>query len=89
MTPIELPTQTFQSVTDVAVAPWGGLLVSGTGADGHAVLSALSPGGVVYPMLRSARPDGRIGRAVAAPDGSALFVNLLDDGQLLSIKGGW
>jgi hypothetical protein len=81
---------------NVAVSPWGHLMVCEDKIGGVNYLKAVTPNGQVYTLGRNARPgDGDVGvnselaGVCFSPDGTTLFVNVYFPGMTLAITGPW
>lgn len=81
---------------NVAVAPWGHLIVCEDKGLGQNQLKAVTPQGKVYTVGRNAMAAPRgapvnteLAGACFSPDGSTLFLNLYWPGKTLAITGPW
>ena len=73
---------------NIAVAPWGDLVICEDHPGEHVRLVGITPAGGLYTLAR-ARVDGEFAGAVFSPDGSTLFVNIQQSGLTLAITGPW
>jgi secreted PhoX family phosphatase len=71
---------------NIAMSPWGDLLMSEDGP-GEQFVRALTPAGEVYDLARNAKSTSELSGVCCSPDGRALFVNLQKDGLTLVISG--
>lgn len=81
------PTDPLSGLESVAFAPWGDALLSGTATP--ATLYGRNSQGTAYPLVRCRRPDTRLAGPTFSPDGTTLFVNLVEAGLTLAITGPW
>jgi secreted PhoX family phosphatase len=89
----------LESVDNLSVTPWGDLLLcEDTAAPPNAVtrygafnyLRGVTPEGRVYTFARNRYPGGlELAGACFSPDGSTLFVNIMEAGLTLAITGPW
>ena len=73
---------------NVAIAPWGDLVICEDHPGEHARLVGITPTGGLYTFAR-ARVDGEFAGATFSPDGTTLFVNIQQSGITLAITGPW
>lgn len=71
---------------NIAVAPWGDVLVAEDGG-GEDFLRGITPEGQVYDFARNRRSSGELAGVCFAPRGDAMFVNLQEDGLTLLVRG--
>ncbi len=78
----------IENADNLAVAPWGDLVVceDGTGDD---YLLGITPQGAIYKLARNLNGNGEFAGACFSPDGSTFFVNMQLDGWTLAITGPW
>ena len=77
---------------NLIVAPWGHLLVcEDRYADEERIhLRGIAPDGRVYTVASNAhRDNGEFAGVCVSPDGSTVFVNVMDPGYTLAITGPW
>jgi len=72
----------------LAVAPWGDLLICEDG-NGDNFVVGLTPAGAFYPFARLARPETEPAGACFSPDGTTLFLNDLPSGVTMAVTGPW
>jgi secreted PhoX family phosphatase len=70
---------------NLAVAPWGDVVVAEDGSHVYRYLRGITPDGRVYDIGRSLR--GELAGVCFSPDGRALFVNIQDLGLTLAVTG--
>jgi uncharacterized protein len=70
---------------NLAVAPWGDVIVSEDGTNQYRYLRGITASGAVYDLGRSGQ--GELSGVCFSPDGRALFVNVQDAGVTLVITG--
>jgi uncharacterized protein len=70
---------------NLAVAPWGDVIVAEDGFHAYRYLRGITPDGNVYDIGRSLR--GELAGVCFSPDGRALFVNIQDLGLTLAVTG--
>ncbi|MEN8197380.1 MAG: alkaline phosphatase PhoX [Pseudomonadota bacterium] len=73
---------------NLAVAPFGDLLVCEDNAIAQHIVGITGSGGI-YRVAANARRDSEFAGATFSPDGSTLFVNLQKPGLTFAIKGPW
>jgi secreted PhoX family phosphatase len=73
---------------NIAVAPWGDLLICEDGREGN-FLRGLTPEGILYPIAFNAMNDSEFAGSCVSPDGTTLFVNIQRPGLTLAITGPW
>lgn len=71
---------------NIAVAPWGDVIMAEDGSSGN-FLRGLTSTGEVYEFARNAKSNGELAGVCFSPDGKALFVNLQSDGLTLVVTG--
>ncbi|HEX7886386.1 MAG TPA: alkaline phosphatase PhoX [Phenylobacterium sp.] len=88
----------MQMCDNLAVAPWGHLMVCEDKAEPNGVnyLKGITPAGKVYAMGRQAQPgksdvgaNTELAGVCFSPDGTTLFVNAYWPGMTLAITGPW
>jgi len=80
---------TLDLCDNLAIAPWGDLILCEDGA-GDQYLRGLTPDGKIYDLARNAHPDGsEFCGACFSPDGNIMFVNIQEPGITLAIEGPW
>ncbi|MBN8552363.1 MAG: DUF839 domain-containing protein [Caulobacterales bacterium] len=81
----------FDYGDNLTVAPWGHLLVCEDRYSAERIhIRAIAPDGQVYTIARNAHPDnGEFAGVCVSPDGSTVFVNVLNPGYTLAITGPW
>lgn len=78
----------LDNADNLTVAPWGDLIVCEDGEDDQ-FLVGVTPQGALYKLARNALDRSEFAGSTFSPDGSTLFVNLLDAGLTLAITGPW
>jgi secreted PhoX family phosphatase len=73
---------------NIAVAPFGDLLVCEDNAVAQHIVG-VTPSGGMYRFAANARRDSEFAGATFSADGSTLFVNLQKPGMTFAIKGPW
>jgi hypothetical protein len=73
---------------NIAVAPWGDLVLCEDGPGGNFVVG-VTPAGLLYPIARNALNFHEFCGACFSPDGSTLFVNIQTPGLTLAVTGPW
>jgi secreted PhoX family phosphatase len=73
---------------NLTVAPWGELIVCEDGP-GEQLLRLVDVNGEVTAFARNALSESELAGAVFSPDGSTLFVNIMNPGLTLAITGPW
>ncbi len=82
-------THLLQSCDNVAIAPWGDLMICEDGAD-HNYLRGVTPDGRIYTLGDSAYyTQSELAGACFSTDHPTLFVNLQRPGLTLAITGPW
>jgi uncharacterized protein len=81
-------TRVMDYPDNLAVAPWGDLIVCEDG-DGDQFLLGVTGDGEVYRLGRNAANDTELAGATFSPDGRVLFLNLYGLGLTLAIRGPW
>lgn len=87
--------QTISMADNLAVAPWGHLLVCEDKYAGRNALKGVTPKGQVYTIGCNAAahipgaPNAELAGVCVSPDGSTLFVNIYYPGATLAITGPW
>lgn len=84
----------LENCDNLTVAPWGDLIIcedSISCDDGtkEEHLIGITPKGQYYRLARNAYNPSELAGATFSPDGSILFVNILDPGLTLAITGPW
>ncbi|MBB3763067.1 alkaline phosphatase PhoX [Sphingomicrobium lutaoense] len=80
---------TLEYCDNLAVAPWGDLILCEDGV-GDQYLRGLTPQGLVYDLARNAHGErSEFCGACFSPDGQVLFVNIQEPGFTLAIHGPW
>jgi secreted PhoX family phosphatase len=81
---------------NLAVSPWGHLVVCEDKVGGVNYLKAVTPEGKVYAIGRQAQPgitdvksNSELAGCCFSPDGTTLFVNVYWPGATLAITGPW
>jgi secreted PhoX family phosphatase len=77
----------FESVDNLAAAPWGALFVCEDGTASNRVLG-LEDGGT-FEFARNAFNGSELAGVTFSPDGSTMFVNRLMPGATFAIRGPW
>ncbi|HWT13483.1 MAG TPA: alkaline phosphatase PhoX [Allosphingosinicella sp.] len=78
----------LKNCDNVAVAPWGDLILCEDGADDQPqYLRGVTPQGQLYSLARNGYSE--FAGACFAPDGSTLFVNAQSPGITFAIRGPW
>jgi len=78
----------FDMGDNLTVAPWGEPIVCEDGP-GEQYLRVVDLFGEPHPLARNARSGSELAGAVFSPDGSTLFVNVMDPGTTLAVTGPW
>jgi secreted PhoX family phosphatase len=73
---------------NLTVAPWGELIVCEDGP-GEQLLRLFDVRGEPQPLARNALNQSELAGAAFSPDGSTLFVNVMDPGITLAVTGPW
>ncbi len=88
--------QLMEMADNIALSPWGHLIVCEDRIGGVNYLRAVTPQGKIYTLGRVAKPGGgdvadtsEIAGCCFSPDGSTLFVNIYTPGTTLAITGPW
>jgi hypothetical protein len=81
-------TEILDMADNIAVAPWGHLLICEDGQDGN-FLHGLSPDGTLYPIAFNAMNGSELAGACVSPDRTTVFVNIQRPGLTLAITGPW
>ena len=80
---------TMEYCDNLAVAPWGDLIVCEDGI-GDQYLRGITPEGRIYDFARNAHEDSsEFCGACFSPDGKTMFVNIQEPGITLAITGPW
>jgi len=79
---------TFESPDNVAVTPWGSLILAEDGSGTNHVLST-TPGGPTYAVARNMYNESEFTGPTFSPDGKVLFVNIQEPGWTFAITGPW
>ncbi|MCM8558445.1 alkaline phosphatase PhoX [Sphingomicrobium sediminis] len=80
---------TMEYCDNLAVAPWGDLIVCEDGV-GDQYLRGVTPEGRIYDFARNAHDENsEFCGACFAPDGKTMFVNIQEPGITLAITGPW
>ncbi|MBW0145792.1 alkaline phosphatase PhoX [Sphingomicrobium clamense] len=80
---------TMEYCDNLAVAPWGDLIVCEDGI-GDQYLRGITPDGRIYDLARNAHEDSsEFCGACFSPDGKTMFVNIQEPGITLAITGPW
>ena len=81
-------TNVLDQVDNIAIAPWGDLILCEDGP-GENFVRGVTPAGAVYSLIRNAMNDSEFAGATFSPDGTTLFVNIQRPGLTLAITGPW
>jgi secreted PhoX family phosphatase len=81
-------TELIDQVDNIALTPWGDLILCEDGRFGNYV-RCLTPSGELYPIIRNAMNNSEFAGSVFSPDGSTLFVNIQRPGLTLAVTGPW
>lgn len=81
-------TEILDMADNIAVAPWGHLLICEDGQDGN-FLRGLSPDGVLYPIAYNAMNASEFAGTCVSPDRTTVFANIQRPGLTLAITGPW
>lgn len=79
----------FAGLENMAAAPWGDLLISGTGPDGAPTLYGVSVQGEAYPLARNVYNQASFSGMAFSPDAQTLFLNLDTAAVTLAVSGPW
>jgi len=80
--------KTLENPDQLAVAPWGDLLVCEDGP-GEQYLLGITPQRKIYKFARNASSDSEFSGTSFSPDGSTMFLNDLKSGLTFAITGPW
>jgi secreted PhoX family phosphatase len=86
--PTKYDNLTFESPDNVAVTPWGSLILAEDGSGANHVLST-TPGGPTYAVARNMYNESEFTGPTFSPDGKVLFVNIQEPGWTFAITGPW
>ncbi|GAB4387218.1 MAG: PhoX family phosphatase [Phycisphaerales bacterium] len=82
-----------QSIIDMpdncTIAPWGDLVLCEDGSEPDSFVRGLTASGEVYNIARNAIDASEFAGCTFSPDGSTLFVNIMDHGLTVAIRGPW
>ncbi|MDQ0462583.1 secreted PhoX family phosphatase [Caulobacter ginsengisoli] len=88
--------QVMNMCDNIAVSPWGHLVVCEDKVGGVNYLKAVTPKGKIYTLGRNARPgagdvgvNSELAGVCFSPDGTTMFVNVYFPGVTLAITGPW
>lgn len=74
---------------NLAVTPWGGLVVCEDSDNQEQRLFVVSPQGEVSQFARNALNRSELAGSCFSPDGSTMFVNIQNPGITLAVRGPW
>jgi len=80
--------KTLKNPDQLAMAPWGDLLVCEDGK-GNQYLLGITPQRKIYRFARNASSDSEFSGTSFSPDGSTMFLNDLKSGLTFAITGPW
>ncbi len=72
----------------ITVAPWGDIFVCEDGNDGNYLLG-ITPRGSIYKFAWNALNESDLAGVCISPDGSTMFLNILEPGLTLAAIGPW
>jgi uncharacterized protein len=72
---------------NLAVAPWGDVIVAEDGSSAHKYVRGIRPDGRIYDIARNANGSGEIAGVCFAPDGRSLFFNMYREGLTVAVTG--
>lgn len=72
----------------IAVAPWGDIFVCEDGDDGNYLLG-ITPQRTIYKFAWNELNESDLTGVCFSPDGSTMFLNILDPGLTLAVVGPW
>jgi secreted PhoX family phosphatase len=72
----------------ITVAPWGDIFVCEDGNDGNYLLG-IRPEGRIYKFAYNALNESDLTGVCFSPDGSTMFLNILEPGLTLAVTGRW
>jgi secreted PhoX family phosphatase len=72
----------------ITVAPWGDIFVCEDGNDGNYLLG-ITPQREIYKFAWNALNESDLSGACFSPDGSTMFLNILEPGLTLAVIGPW
>ena len=78
--------ESFDGPDNLAVAPWGDVIVAEDGS-GDNFIRGVTPQGRVYDIARNARSGGELAGVCFSPDGTAMFCNLQHEGVYVAVTG--
>ena len=81
-------TELIDQVDNIALAPWGDLIICEDGRFRNYV-RGLTPSGEIYTIIRNAMNVSEFAGATFSPDQTTLFVNIQNPGLTLAITGPW
>jgi len=72
----------------ITIAPWGDMFVCEDGDDGNYLLG-ITPQRTIYKFAWNALNESDLSGVCFSPDGSTMFLNILEPGVTLAITGPW
>ncbi len=78
----------IDNADNLTVSPWGDLIVCEDGS-GDNFMDGVTPDGKIYKFARNAISTSEFAGVCFSPDGSTLFVNIMNEGLTLAITGPW
>jgi secreted PhoX family phosphatase len=72
----------------ITVAPWGDIFVCEDGNNGNYLLG-ITPAGRIYKFAFNALNESDLSGVCFSPDGSTMFLNILEPGLTLAVTGRW
>lgn len=83
---VESDGEAMRNCDNLAVAPWGDLIVC-EDTDDHCRLIGVTPEGSLYPLAQNLYNGSELAGACFSPDGRTLYVNIQKSGLTLAITG--
>lgn len=78
----------IDNADNLTVAPWGDVVVCEDGSGDNFVVG-ITPEGGIYKIARNATGDAEFAGACFSPDGSTMFVNIMNVNLSIAITGPW
>ncbi len=78
----------LQGPDNLTISPWGDVLICEDG-DGSDSLMAVTPQGGLFRLGKNVMNDSELAGATFSPDGRILFLNIMEPGMTLAVRGPW